>query len=51
MKKRGHVIIAGDPYHDPNLTLLREDWSIAVKGSDITVFAVLVIFTIFYKLG
>jgi len=35
------VIIKGDPYYNPNLTLLREDYSLASKGSSIRPLAVL----------
>lgn len=35
------AIINGDPYYNPNLTLLREDYSLAFQGSDIRPLAVL----------
>jgi GT2 family glycosyltransferase len=40
------TITTGDPYYNPNLTLLREDYSLASKGSSIRPLAVLL--DIFY---
>jgi hypothetical protein len=35
------TLFKGDPYYNPNLTLLREDYSIASKGSSIRPLAIL----------
>jgi GT2 family glycosyltransferase len=40
------TIIEGDPYYNPNLTLLREDYSLASKGSRVRPLAILL--DIFY---
>jgi GT2 family glycosyltransferase len=37
----GDAIIKGDPYYNPNLTLLRQDYSLASKGSSIRPLAIL----------
>jgi GT2 family glycosyltransferase len=37
----GDVFIKGDPYYNPNLTLLREDHSLSLKGSSIRPLATL----------
>jgi GT2 family glycosyltransferase/predicted nucleic acid-binding Zn-ribbon protein len=37
-----NTIIDGDPYYNPNLTLLREDYSLSFKGSTIRPIAVLI---------
>ena len=42
----GDAIIRGDPYYNPNLTLLRQDYSLASKGSSIRPLAMLL--DIFY---
>ena len=42
----GDAIIKGDPYYSPNLTLLRQDYSLASKGSSIRPLAILL--DIFY---
>jgi GT2 family glycosyltransferase len=41
INKWKQVLVEGDPYYSPNLTLLREDHSIAPKGSTIRPLAVL----------
>jgi GT2 family glycosyltransferase len=37
-----NTIIDGDPYYNPNLTLLREDYSLSFKGSTVRPIAVLI---------
>ena len=41
INKWKHVLARGDPYYSPNLTLLKEDYSIAPKGCTIRPLAVL----------
>jgi GT2 family glycosyltransferase len=37
-----NIIIDGDPYYNPNLTLLREDYSLSFKGSKVRPMALLI---------
>ena len=41
INKWKHVLARGDPYYSPNLTLLKEDYSIAPKGCTVRPLAVL----------